>query len=840
MSRSLLAGVLLSASVGLLVAMSASASPAVPAPTFLTPPGRPGLAVPPTDLASHRPWLEQQHSPRPTSREPIEPDPLDVHWRPGFGLPVPDRGVSALLVNGRVLVVGGSFERIGEFDAPGLAAWDGGTWSLIGDFPGSYVTDLAPYPGGFVAISSGGGALVWRWTGSAWESWHDPSIFGSTTALAVQDTSVAVAIGYYEQGTTHFRVQVHTPSGWTVLGEDFDDYVQALAWYNGTLYAAGQFHHVGDTAAAAVARWDGASWQALSAELPHSQYFFVRTLAVYRDELVAAGYFNDPSDATAPNSLARWNGTRWASLGTDGPPFPNVSRLRVVGSDLYAVGSFWTPKGSHGISRWDGTTWYLDGDRLQSFVQDVALFQNELNAGGYLASNGEEAATPLVRRQGSDWKPAVPGPGMHGFLGSGGPVIESLVSIDRGVVAAGQFDFAGTTGGWRRCKGVALWNGGEWSPLGLESWEYANPYHLTTHNGALVAIGSFTRDRSHYGPVVAWSGGAWDFVGQGDGDPFPNAFTAVSAFGNLFIGGYRNVQDPFHGIARWDGSTWNEMGGGITNGDYVSSMADLSGIANVGEELVVAGHFHEVDGVACENVAAWSPTAGWHPLGAGLRGSVYDLTTRNGVLYAAGDLFVDSTSLDSFTTLARWQDGRWEPVRPRIGTPNTLGWYRGQLVAGAYENLSVLAADSTWHRLGSGTNGYVESVAEWDGSLYVGGQFSRAGANAAYGFAEWREAEDFSLPVAPPMTSAPNPSASAVHLRYALSADSHARIEVFDLAGHRVDTVFDGVQSAGDQDVVWNPSAARVKAGVYFARLTIAASSRVVRVVRVPGGSRDQ
>jgi hypothetical protein len=36
------------------------------------------------------------------------------------------------------------------------------------------------------------------------------------------------------------------------------------------------------------------------------------------------------------------------------------------------------------------------------------------------------------------------------------------------------------------------------------------------------------------------------------------------------------------------------------------------------------------------------------------------------------------------------------------------------------------------------------------------------------------------------------------------------------------------------QDVVWQPDAARVRAGVYFARLTVGVSNRVVRVMRIP------
>src|SRR5207247_3102187 len=73
------------------------------------------------------------------------------------------------------------------------------------------------------------------------------------------------------------------------------------------------------------------------------------------------------------------------------------------------------------------------------------------------------------------------------------------------------------------------------------------------------------------------------------------------------------------------------------------------------------------------------------------------------------------------------------------------------------------------------------------------------------------------------VSAAPNPSAAVVHRRYSLPAASHARIEIYDLSGHLVQTAFEGEQGAGAQDVIWTPNASRVSAGVYFARVTAGA-----------------
>src|SRR5262249_51741476 len=191
------------------------------------------------------------------------------------------------------------------------------------------------------------------------------------------------------------RVLVHTPSGWTTLGEGLHGRVYALAWHAGELYAGGAFTQLDGTDSTLVAHWDGARWRAIDQQLPRTRYDWVEGLASYRGELVAAGTFGDWSPPGPIKNFARWDGTRWAPLGPGAPRYPNLVRLRVVGPDLYAVGTFSDFPRGHAISRWDGTSWHLGEDSLQVFVMDVAEFNGELHAGGALARAGKQAATPL-------------------------------------------------------------------------------------------------------------------------------------------------------------------------------------------------------------------------------------------------------------------------------------------------------------------------------------------------------------------------------------------------------------------------------------------------------------
>jgi hypothetical protein len=763
-------------------------------------------------------------------------NPDDIQWQAGFGLPVPDGYVSALATIDSLLIVGGSFEQIGDLEAHGLAAWNGTRWSALGDFPGEYVLDLAPVPGGLLALTTS--PVVWRWDGTAWSALppfptdpDSPAYYA--IAMAVEDGQVAVSVWTWTQGIGYrSRVFLLSESGWVPLGGYFDDAVQALAWYGGRLYAAGAFHSMDSAALPLIAYWDGFAWTSVASGLSNAPWDQVRALAVHGGELVAGGWFHaDASPAAEARSFARWNGTRWASLGTGAPPNANLTRLRVVGSDLYALGLFQSDH-SYGIARWDGTTWHTGEDHLRFMTFDLAPCRGEMYVGGSLSADGTQAASPLARRRAGRWESVLtPSDAMQGLMGWDGPSVRAIEAVEGGIVAGGRLDFAGAPGGWVPCFGTARWDGMRWSAFGGRDWDDLELSDLAWHQGSLYAAGYFQRG-ADYGSVARFLGGRWVPM-SASGQPFMNATCLASALGNLFLGGGVAVGST-GGVARWDGSAWHDVGGGITSGNYVTAMTAH------GDELIAAGDFTEMGGVRCRNVAAWSPLTGWHALGDGLDGPVSDLTSRDGTLYAA--------MLCGGHGVARWKNGRWEQLDGPTGV-STLGWFRGRLVAsgdGFPGQIAYLDAGGSWRPIGSGLNGPALSFVERDSSLFVGGFFSRAGDKVAYGFAEWRGAlpgDDGITPVPDPTPSpmptvsrvavGPNPSAAIVHLRYDLPSAGHTRVEIYDLTGHLVGTPFDGEQSAGPQDVVWTPEANRVSAGVYFARVTAMGASQVVRVVRI-------
>ena len=74
-------------------------------------------------------------------------------------------------------------------------------------------------------------------------------------------------------------------------------------------------------------------------------------------------------------------------------------------------------------------------------------------------------------------------------------------------------------------------------------------------------------------------------------------------------------------------------------------------------------------------------------------------------------------------------------------------------------------------------------------------------------------------------------SPKATTLRYALPSDGHARLEVYDLLGHRVADLVDEDQTAGEHRIDWRPR--DLASGVYVLRLEALGQVRTGKIMLV-------
>ncbi len=91
-------------------------------------------------------------------------------------------------------------------------------------------------------------------------------------------------------------------TNWDSVGTGMNNRVNALAVYNGELYAGGAFTLAGGTPANHISKWDGTNWSAL---VPGTNST-VTAMAEYNGDLYAGGRFTLAGGVNA-NHIAKWN-----------------------------------------------------------------------------------------------------------------------------------------------------------------------------------------------------------------------------------------------------------------------------------------------------------------------------------------------------------------------------------------------------------------------------------------------------------------------------------------------------------------------------------------------------
>jgi len=287
-----------------------------------------------------------------------------------LGLGLGQGGVRAILSfddgtqSNRSVFVGGLFNQAGGLSAPGIARWNGTSWSsLAGGMNGS-VHALASFDDNL-------GGDPWLFAGGNF-----------TTAGGVPASGIARWTG----------------SSWVALGSGLNNAVRALAVYNDgsgpALYVGGSFTTAGGAPANNIAKWNGTAWSAVGTGVNGT----VRALTVHDDgsgpALYAGGLFSTAGGLTAP-LIARWVGT-WSALSGGGvtgevralasyDDGTGSGRALYVGGWIPAAGSL----GVSGIACWRGGVWSSLGAGVQdSSVEALQTYDDGLGLGECLYVGG--------------------------------------------------------------------------------------------------------------------------------------------------------------------------------------------------------------------------------------------------------------------------------------------------------------------------------------------------------------------------------------------------------------------------------------------------------------------
>jgi len=699
----------------------------------------------------------------------------EPQWLPGKGMTGPAGQIYCAAMwdpdgpgpKAAVLVVGGTFERIGGAVAFNIAMWDGESWSkLPGTANGtdSVVYCLLPLANGDLIVGGNfrfaGGVFSQKlalFRGSSWlkisSNLDDgsSSSYGVRAVLALPTGELLVGGSFRVSGLNDvYNLAKWNGSSWSAVAPSPSGEVRALAVLpGGDIAVGGFFQTVGVMSANGVARLSAGGWYSYGVG-PGSTPAYVHALVTLPDgKLIAGGSFTNRADSK-PSNIALWNGTTWTRIGggLDGPVF----HLQTLpDGNLLAGGTFATGSGLtlNNIAKWDGVNWSaMSGGIMISPTSEavsrcaVQMPGNEIFVGGKFDTAGDAGVTSCARWKDSTW--SAMGSGLSGWYSR---QVNALCPLPDGEMIVGGL-FTGADG--RVVNRIARWSSGRYSPLGTgftSASYYASVAAIVrTPNGDIVAGGNF--ERAGGVPAVAiarWNGSVWA--------PMGTLLTSVSALaalptGEVVASGNFNGSG---GIRKWNGQSWEKMGNLL--GGVNAMSVDAQG------DLIVAGTLSGLGLTSGQHVARWNGVT-WIELGSGFNSAIKALASlTDGAIVAGGNFtVVDGVSAPG---VARWDGNRWIPLGALRGTPDvrSLGLMpSGHVVAGGtfYDMAGTPANNiawwtgSAWSPLGAGLGGQLEYVraiaASTTGELHVGGYFFGSENMSSHCHARW--------------TSLPNPQIS--------------------------------------------------------------------------------
>ena len=172
----------------------------------------------------------------------------------------------------------------------------------------------------------------------------------------------------------------------------------------------------------------------------------------------------------------------------------------------------------------------------------------------------------------------------------------------------------------------------------------------------------------------------------------------------------------------------------------------------------------------------------------------------------------------------------WDPDPPASQTAD----YRVLISSGPFPSLAPGATLTYQVALVAGSNleeligNAALAVETYLGQTYDRDGFPGNGEEFTVNWLSWEDAQSIPDDDKPrvrnryQLLATPNPFNPRVQIDFTMPRDDYARLAVFDLRGHRVRTLLDGPQPAGDQSVSWDgrtDTGQAVASGVYHLRL---------------------
>lgn len=321
-------------------------------------------------------------------------------------------------------------------------------------------------------------------------------IVGSTSHMIVADGKLIVG-GLFEKSDRRVVNNVTTFDGtqFSGLGKGVDGSCKGLASDGKNIYVAGDFtfankgtDEVGAVKSNKIARWDGSKWVSLGDQTVDRQVFCATT----KDgKLYIGGNFTKVGGTIDTKGVAVYDGKKWSALGN--AQFDRaVTSMTFFGNDLYCAGIF-TLNGDEPIERfakWDGTKW---SEPVAGGVNGINVM---VGSGKNLVLGGKFGVKLFDGAKLIDI-PGAPEGNVFGACVDGDKI---YICGDFRTLKIGKKDVP--------TYGVAMWDGTKWNAF--PEIPYAAIKCMAVYNDVLYVGGDFSG--GNYNGIAKFINGAWSKV----------------------------------------------------------------------------------------------------------------------------------------------------------------------------------------------------------------------------------------------------------------------------------------------------------------------------------------
>lgn len=277
---------------------------------------------------------------------------------------------------------------------------------------------------------------------------------------------------------------------------------------------------------------------------------------------------------------------------------------------------------------------------------------------------------------------------------------------------------------------------GNWQSVGRGTNQGIASIYVDSINDKVYIGGQFyLADSIHCHGIAVWNGQNWDSVGSGL-TVYQTNRSIITYKNKLYSDGGFTPNNTSNYLGRFDGVSWDTIGNGLDGSVY--EMKEIN------DELYISGNFRNADGQFCNSLVSWNDTV-FNCLSIPFEGWIGDFIYYDNQLVFGGNFFDSTSNVDLAYKDSSGFHLLGHPIYGSVSVVNSMAIYNGDLyVAGNFttsdgnEGNNIMRWDGLqWNDVGGGTDASIWKIKVYNNELYACGPFQNAGGVITGGIAKW-------------------------------------------------------------------------------------------------------